>query len=701
MQFTKRLAFCALAGIGATLPWCWLDVAIAWQPSVQTFGLASALAVAAGLLLSVVTHLVHKDRWFAALVLWPLPLLTLSDFLWAADRAMHLVPSLSWVLGWLQSFLAASTAFVAAFVIVRSRMPNRVFWRWFAAGASALVIGVLLIGPLRSHARQSGPWTMVALWLALLWALAWVRSLHLLHPLLAVAAGACLALIPDEYPGLQACFGGLAVGATLTLTRRGLRRWLSQPTTGPRSPALVFVLGALAALGVASAIAAKSEGLTYGKRGRGGVASLLLRAGRLATDFDRDGHGVLFGQRDCRPLDATVHPGQLEQPQNGVDDNCMLGDAQGDPARFFRSREALNAPPSAFSGDLVVALVDSLLHDATESTKLPAIETLMRQGVHFEHAYASSSVTPLSLLGILSGRLPTNIELSWRNPFNGYPVRPPGGLAPRLARAGFETAMVGVPDASYTDSFQPNTFGQGFERIEHVSDLAPAEEVTDRAIAAYRAMDASKRRFLFVYYIQVHNAIRSREQYLAEAASVDRAIGRLRREIGHDALWVLLADHGEEWYEHGRHGHARTLYEEVVRVPLVITGPGIGPRSVKQVSPLRSLMPTLMAMLVSPSGAERGPFLCVDQPSCVDLPAPMALRMQTLHLQGLVLGRRKIIHNLNEGWIVAFDLERDPEEKSPLPSVPDDLEAELMDWEESGFSAVGDSHVWPYGANDP
>jgi arylsulfatase A-like enzyme len=67
-----------------------------------------------------------------------------------------------------------------------------------------------------------------------------------------------------------------------------------------------------------------------------------------------------------------------------------------------------------------------------------------------------------------------------------------------------------------------------------------------------------------------------------ELAWIDAEIGRLlaeleRRELAASTLVLVVSDHGDEFLEHGALGHRRTLYEEVLRVPLILHWPG-GPR---------------------------------------------------------------------------------------------------------------------------
>jgi hypothetical protein len=67
--------------------------------------------------------------------------------------------------------------------------------------------------------------------------------------------------------------------------------------------------------------------------------------------------------------------------------------------------------------------------------------------------------------------------------------------------------------------------------------------------------------------------------YHAAIAYNDREIGRLSRRLADlglssRTLFVVTADHGEAFGEHGRTGHGQSAYEEEVRVPLIVSWPG-------------------------------------------------------------------------------------------------------------------------------
>jgi hypothetical protein len=66
-----------------------------------------------------------------------------------------------------------------------------------------------------------------------------------------------------------------------------------------------------------------------------------------------------------------------------------------------------------------------------------------------------------------------------------------------------------------------------------------------------------------------------REAYASEVEYLDRQLDAFFRDVGETRLEVFTADHGEELYDHGGFRHGPTLYEEVVRVPLLVRGEGV------------------------------------------------------------------------------------------------------------------------------
>ena len=97
-----------------------------------------------------------------------------------------------------------------------------------------------------------------------------------------------------------------------------------------------------------------------------------------------------------------------------------------------------------------------------------------------------------------------------------------------------------------------------------------------------------------------------RDVYDAEVLSLDIGLRSLfaeleQRHLLDNAVVVITADHGEEFKEHGLIGHDKSLYEEVVRVPLIMLVPGHTERTdIEQVVSLVDIAPTLVDLAGAP-----------------------------------------------------------------------------------------------------
>ncbi len=94
------------------------------------------------------------------------------------------------------------------------------------------------------------------------------------------------------------------------------------------------------------------------------------------------------------------------------------------------------------------------------------------------------------------------------------------------------------------------------------------------------------------------------EQYRLEVALVDRTLADLRRLVaslpaGDRTLWMVASDHGEGLYRQGVLGHAAYVFEDQLRILLVLAGPGLpGGRRVEASGVLiEDVAPTVLAVL--------------------------------------------------------------------------------------------------------
>ena len=158
--------------------------------------------------------------------------------------------------------------------------------------------------------------------------------------------------------------------------------------------------------------------------------------------------------------------------------------------------------------------------------------------------------------------------------------------------------------------------------------------------------------------------------YDAEIRAVDRAFGQFLEDLAtagrmDGSLIAFLADHGEEFFDHGGWEHGHTLYAEQLHVPFILRFPG-GPRGLRVPEGGRQidLLPTALeaAGLEVPEGVE-GTNLA-EQLHGVSPPSLALMDLDGRRGESLVAGRYKLL--CTEGSCRLFDLVEDPGEHHDL-----------------------------------
>src|SRR5262249_20720174 len=130
------------------------------------------------------------------------------------------------------------------------------------------------------------------------------------------------------------------------------------------------------------------------------------------------------------------------------------------------------------------------------------------------------------------------------------------------------------------------------------------------------------------------------------------------------AVVLVTADHGEEFGEHGGRYHGSSVYEEQVRVPLLISAPGLlKSRRVSQPVQLVDLLPTVLAGLNIPRparvrGTDLGPLL-VGKPPAPGFEEGFAFA-ETDEQTLLARGELRLVCARKIGACALYDLARDP-----------------------------------------
>ncbi len=239
----------------------------------------------------------------------------------------------------------------------------------------------------------------------------------------------------------------------------------------------------------------------------------------------------------------------------------------------------------------------------------PHLDALAGEGVVFRNAYSQSGWTLPSMASVLTGLYPhqhgaTRFDTGLRL---GLPT-----LATILHGEGYDTR------AYVSHSLVSETYGldRGFANFDssvlargHPARVTTSAALTDRVLEDLR--DLREPYFVWVHYFDPHALYlvhegfdfgsSESERYDGEVAHNDRQIGRLLSALDDGGLLkrtavVFTADHGEEFQEHGGRHHF-TLYDEVLRVPLIIRAPALRPGARGSRAQQIDLLPTILRLL--------------------------------------------------------------------------------------------------------
>ncbi|HNS96165.1 MAG TPA: sulfatase [Polyangiaceae bacterium] len=252
--------------------------------------------------------------------------------------------------------------------------------------------------------------------------------------------------------------------------------------------------------------------------------------------------------------------------------------------------------------DIIVVTLDAVRADhlgcyGYERKTSPGLDALAAKAVVFERAYAAGPETRTAMAPLVTCK---HLVESVRDS-RPWPtlLRANETVAERLRAGGYATAAV----SSFQWLSKARGFDQGFDvfdeapfkRVRPEKDMTGAHAVA-QAMAAYDQMAAGdKPLFLWVHLFDAHESYLNHEsfdfgkrdidRYDSEIAYLDNELSRLLTHVSQaprsaKTVWIVHGSHGEAFGEHGFRGHPPKLFEEVLRVPLLIQAPGIKGRRV-------------------------------------------------------------------------------------------------------------------------
>lgn len=405
---------------------------------------------------------------------------------------------------------------------------------------------------------------------------------------------------------------------------------------------------------------------------------------RLALFRSPGGVGAWVFANSTWTVPRFEHPAG-GQPPAGIDPRWLSSRVDDAPRPPSQARLVAGAPV------VVVITVDAVraddVLDPANAAQLKTLTTLMKEGVTFTHARSAGSQTAVSLSAMFAGKYFS--EMFWEKYGSGanrfeYAAKDPTTRFPALlSDAGVSTAKI------VSLMFLRNDFGvaPGFTEETVVTSgrrHARASEVIDPLLKRLESVRDDEPLFLYAHLTEPHAPYDRgkvkvgplRGRYISEIAAADAAIGRVLRvlsagNLAGRSMLVVSSDHGEAFGEHGTHEHTKTIYEELVRVPLIVWGGGIAPHTIDEPVSLVDLGPTLLDIFgvdtpAWSAGESLVPLLADARDD--DYLTTGARRLTRPILaegrlrRALVTGDMKVIVDLRRKTIEAYDIAADPGE---------------------------------------
>jgi arylsulfatase A-like enzyme len=482
--------------------------------------------------------------------------------------------------------------------------------------------------------------------------------------------------------------GGIPLAAHFLLKLSG--RWLAAVA----APTLVVAL-------LLPLLSAAGWGFSSKAIGAAPYASRIFKILKNAADIDGDGYAALFEDMDCDESDPTVNRLAYDIPGNNLDEDCDGEDARavaglvlGDPRPF--------PLPGAQHYNIIFIMIDALradhLHFMGYKRKTsPNLDRLAESSLVFTNAISQYPSTGISVPSMLSGVYPEYMRWGKPRKWNEYRLLPENQLITDVLRKeGYQTHafvsawidknITGLAD--HFDSLEPL-----YPHKEWKKWVRDSTRLTvHNAIQYFEKHDGSKPFFLFLHLEDPHEPYvthdvpgksfgkKKVDRYDSDIHWVDTWLGFLLGYLEmkpwfENTVIVVVADHGEEFKEHGKGFHGHQIYQESIWVPLILKVPGMEPQEVESRVALVDLFPTLLDITGIDHPREQLQGVSLLRTAALpgrgeDRPVFSMLadreRKPTYRCKAILSGNHKLIRDLTNGVEEFYDLSADPGEKDDL-----------------------------------
>lgn len=444
-----------------------------------------------------------------------------------------------------------------------------------------------------------------------------------------------------------------------------------------------------------------------------GLGAAVFLAGSILPGIGTTGVSRAFAQ------DAVVHV-MLTAVEMAPGAEARKSGTTALPAERLPGAARLLPVGTAQRRNIVLIVLESTRADATTPYNrmlhtTPFMDELARRSLLADNAYAIIPHTHQALTALNCGIAPPLTLFG--NRVLQIPNALPPICLPHLLRArgyntvffkstvkSFENSKQIIQNLGYTDIFTLDDMDtEGFEKTNY---FGYEDEIMLEPSRAWHAAHLGQP-FLAAYLTSAphHDYLAPRQRHGRVAFTsndlVNRYLNSVRnqdfflkslfdqyRRLGlyDDTVFIVVGDHGQAFGEHGRYGHDNTIYDEGLRIPLLIHDPRRFASRARLEDPVSQLdiLPTVADLLgYQLDGGPYGGSSLLRQ-----LPDGRALRFSCLGDQACVAslnGKEKYIYHFDDRPEELFDLSSDPGERINLageraPAELDRRRAELLAW---------------------
>jgi choline-sulfatase len=345
--------------------------------------------------------------------------------------------------------------------------------------------------------------------------------------------------------------------------------------------------------------------------------------------------------------------------------------------------------------NVILLTIDSLRTDVPwlgySRPNAPNLTKMAERAVVYSHMYSASSYTAKSVATMLTGRYASTL---YRDGF----------FFTKYASANtFFTEVLSERNIA-TTGFHAHLYfgrGKGLEQGFGTWELVPGisfDAQTDKGITSEKMTklgikllgdprNTGRQFFAWAHYMDPHDEYnqhaespvfgkKARDRYDSEIWYADHWIGKLLEFAEQQPWWkntvvIVTADHGEAFGEHNMYKHAFELWENLVRVPLLVAGGDIKPARIDLRRSHIDLAPTILDLMKvpPPSGFQGASWVPELRGAAPEPREPILVELsEDSHnppRRALILGKYKIIA-FGKIKFELYDIEADPAESKNL-----------------------------------